>query len=177
MYFIRISQITFTFFIDSTDVIGTSSKLVDSESMPQITTTDLLCWSFQIARGMDYLASRKVLHGDLAARNILLCDENVIKICDFGLSRSLYKTDVYHKNKEVIASWNLITENLIKNKSIALSVRRHFFHSNGWHWNPSEITFLAFTPMFGHLELFFGNCFRLERHHTRACLVMRFTKK
>ncbi|XP_055305923.1 vascular endothelial growth factor receptor 3-like [Sitodiplosis mosellana] len=60
------------------------------------TTTDLLCWSFQIARGMHYLASRKVLHGDLAARNILLCDNNVVKICDFGLARSMYKTGVYH---------------------------------------------------------------------------------
>jgi len=27
-----------------------------------ITTTDLLCWCFQIARGMDYLASRNVHH-------------------------------------------------------------------------------------------------------------------
>lgn len=28
--------------------------------MRSITTTDLVCWSFQVARGMDYLASRKV---------------------------------------------------------------------------------------------------------------------
>lgn len=50
---------------------------------------------------MDYLASRKVLHGDLAARNVLLCDDNVVKICDFGLARSLYKSDNYHKKSEV----------------------------------------------------------------------------
>lgn len=25
-----------------------------------VTTTDILCWSFQVARGMQYLASRKV---------------------------------------------------------------------------------------------------------------------
>ena len=67
----------------------------DSSSR-SVTTEDLLIWSFQIARGMDYLASRKVLHGDLAARNILLCDENVVKICDFGLARSLYKDEDYH---------------------------------------------------------------------------------
>lgn len=66
-----------------------------------VTTTDLVCWSFQIARGMDYLASRKVLHGDLAARNILLCDDNVVKICDFGLARSMYKSDNYKKKGEV----------------------------------------------------------------------------
>lgn len=66
-----------------------------------VTTTDLLCWAFQVSRGMQYLSSRKVLHGDLAARNILLCDDNVVKICDFGLARSMYKTDVYHKKGEV----------------------------------------------------------------------------
>lgn len=68
-----------------------------------VTTSDLLCWSFQVARGMDYLASRKVLHGDLAARNILLCDDNVVKICDFGLARSMYTTGEYHIKTSV---WN-----------------------------------------------------------------------
>lgn len=68
-----------------------------------VTTSDLLCWSFQVARGMQYLASRKVLHGDLAARNILLCDDNVVKVCDFGLARTLYKTDNYFKKGEVIS--------------------------------------------------------------------------
>lgn len=53
-----------------------------------------------MARGMDYLASRKVLHGDLAARNILLCDDNIVKICDFGLARSLYNNENYKKNNE-----------------------------------------------------------------------------
>lgn len=87
---------------------------VDNEELKmKITTTDLLCWSFQIARGMDYLASRKVLHGDLAARNILLCDDNVVKICDFGLARSIYKGENYRKKSEV---WSLC-EQIETNKS------------------------------------------------------------
>jgi FMS-like tyrosine kinase 1 len=65
-----------------------------------VCTSDLVCWSFQIARGMDYLSSRKVLHGDLAARNVLLCDNNVVKICDFGLARSMYKSENYKKKTE-----------------------------------------------------------------------------
>jgi len=54
-----------------------------------ITSRDLICWSFQVARGMDYLAREKVLHGDLAARNVLLADDNVVKVADFGLARKL----------------------------------------------------------------------------------------
>lgn len=65
-----------------------------------VCTSDLVCWSFQVARGMDYLASRKVLHGDLAARNILLSEDNIVKICDFGLARSMYKNDNYKKKGE-----------------------------------------------------------------------------
>ncbi|XP_062547592.1 vascular endothelial growth factor receptor 1-like isoform X3 [Armigeres subalbatus] len=65
-----------------------------------VTTTDLVCWASQVACGMEYLASRRVLHGDLAARNILLCDDNVVKICDFGLARSMYKTENYKKKGE-----------------------------------------------------------------------------
>lgn len=69
-------------------------------TIDSITTSDLISWGFQVARGMEYLASRKVLHGDLAARNILLSDNNVVKICDFGLARSMYKCDNYKKKGE-----------------------------------------------------------------------------
>ena len=68
------------------------------------TTTDLLSWSFQITRGMHYLATRKIIHNDLAIRNILLDDRHVVKICDFGLARSLYKTDNYKKKGKVWAA-------------------------------------------------------------------------
>ncbi|CAH0548061.1 unnamed protein product [Brassicogethes aeneus] len=63
-------------------------------------TKDLICWAFQVSRGMEYLASRKVLHGDLAARNILLSENNVVKICDFGLAKSMYNNDNYQKKGE-----------------------------------------------------------------------------
>lgn len=64
-------------------------------------TKDLLVWAFQLARGMEFLASRNVLHGDLAARNILLAENNVIKICDFGLAKAMYNDNNYKKKENV----------------------------------------------------------------------------
>lgn len=43
----------------------------------------------------------QVLHGDLAARNVLLAEDNIVKICDFGLARSIYKNDEYKKQENV----------------------------------------------------------------------------
>ncbi|XP_044736869.1 vascular endothelial growth factor receptor kdr-like [Chrysoperla carnea] len=65
-----------------------------------ICSKDLLCWAFQIARGMEYLVSRRVLHGDLAARNVLVAENNVVKICDFGLAKSIYKDSNYVRKKD-----------------------------------------------------------------------------
>ncbi|XP_068143808.1 vascular endothelial growth factor receptor 1 isoform X3 [Drosophila tropicalis] len=76
-----------------------SNYKTDSTEAMSVTTSDLVSWAFQVARGMDYLSSKKVLHGDLAARNILLCEDNVVKICDFGLARSMYRGDNYKKSE------------------------------------------------------------------------------
>jgi serine/threonine protein kinase len=66
-----------------------------------ISTRDLISWSFQIARGMDFLVSKQVLHGDLAARNVLLAYDGVVKVADFGLARQFYVDYDYIKQQQV----------------------------------------------------------------------------
>ncbi|XP_014212347.1 vascular endothelial growth factor receptor 3-like, partial [Copidosoma floridanum] len=70
------------------------------ENFAYLCTEDLLIWAYQVANGMEYLTRRKVLHCDLAARNILLAENNIVKICDFGLAKTLYKDQNYKKQHE-----------------------------------------------------------------------------
>ena len=48
----------------------------------------------------------QIVHRDLAARNVLVGENKVCKISDFGLARGL-KEDVYTRRTQVIAKTNL----------------------------------------------------------------------
>ncbi|XP_065140452.1 tyrosine-protein kinase JAK2 [Paramisgurnus dabryanus] len=60
----------------------------------------LVHYSSQICKGMEYLATKRYIHRDLATRNILVESEFRVKIGDFGLTKVLPQDKEYYKVKE-----------------------------------------------------------------------------
>ncbi|XP_046849314.1 angiopoietin-1 receptor-like isoform X2 [Xenia sp. Carnegie-2017] len=73
----------------------------------KLTERQLLTFAVEICKGMIYLDEQKVVHRDIASRNILLTEKLVPKISDFGLARKLDVTRHYivNKNKMLPVKW------------------------------------------------------------------------
>lgn len=61
---------------------------------------DLLSFAIQTARGMAHLAGMKVVHRDLAARNVLIDENKVCKVADFGFARDIYVENHYTRKTQ-----------------------------------------------------------------------------
>ena len=98
----------------------TKSLNTVSESDQLFHSRLLVTLAVQIARGMEYLASKRIMHGDLAARNILLhydknCSKNIIaKVADFGLSKHIVNK-VYNKKNRNYVPWKWMAYEFLEN--------------------------------------------------------------
>ncbi|XP_072518536.1 macrophage colony-stimulating factor 1 receptor 1 isoform X2 [Salminus brasiliensis] len=68
---------------------------VGQENLWMLDLEDLLRFSSQVAQGLNFLASKNCIHRDVAARNVLVTDCFVVKICDFGLARDIMNDSNY----------------------------------------------------------------------------------
>uniref|UniRef100_A0A8C3P4R7 Receptor protein-tyrosine kinase n=1 Tax=Chrysemys picta bellii TaxID=8478 RepID=A0A8C3P4R7_CHRPI len=61
----------------------------------------LLNWCVQVAKGMYYLEEHRMVHRNLAARNILLKSPNQVQVADFGIADLLYPDDKKYFYNEI----------------------------------------------------------------------------
>jgi serine/threonine protein kinase len=79
-----------------------STNSVDSRLTGAPMEDKMVQFSLQIAKGMDYLIEKKILHCDLAARNVLVFDDELLKICDFGMAKDVRFSDYYRRQQSGI---------------------------------------------------------------------------
>ncbi|KAK2119983.1 hypothetical protein P7K49_001369 [Saguinus oedipus] len=60
---------------------------IANSTASKLSSQQLLHFTADMARGMDYLSQKQFIHRDLAARNILVGENYIAKIADFGLSQ------------------------------------------------------------------------------------------
>ncbi|XP_038062507.1 fibroblast growth factor receptor 1-like [Patiria miniata] len=60
----------------------------------------LVKFARDVANGMAFISSQKCVHRDLAARNVLVGDDMVCKVSDFGLARDVMNTRIYQRESQ-----------------------------------------------------------------------------
>ncbi|CAG8089023.1 unnamed protein product [Penicillium olsonii] len=73
---------------------GTLGQMLESRGVPSLPLQRR--WLYQLAIGLDSIHSRRILHNDIAPRNLLLDDSLNIKFTDFGVSSIVPKNEDMH---------------------------------------------------------------------------------
>jgi serine/threonine protein kinase len=92
-------------------LLGNRWNILSGSQSDPINSRCLVKWAYDIANGMHFLESKSIMHGDLAARNILL-DEDPLKygyplakISDFGLAKQFFNNSEYEKVSRMVVPW------------------------------------------------------------------------
>merc|ERR1739848_8650 len=75
------------------------SFLQDFDLSSELTVMDIVNCARDAAKGIKHLHAHKIIHRDIAARNMLLDENFVLKIGDFGLAQ---KGEEYHNSYNII---------------------------------------------------------------------------
>jgi len=79
-------------------------KEIDSLNSEGLDKSKVKSYLYQLLRGVHYIHKFKILHRDLKPQNLLLSNEGVMKIADFGLARG-YGIPVKNYTNEVVTLW------------------------------------------------------------------------
>ncbi|OHT06847.1 TKL family protein kinase [Tritrichomonas foetus] len=70
-----------------TELLTSSLRARLKSESSKLTASERMIIAIDVARGLEYLHERNIIHRDLKSLNVLLDNRNRAKICDFGLSR------------------------------------------------------------------------------------------
>ena len=93
-------------------------------------------YTVQIAKGMEFLSGQRFVHRDLACRNILLFNENDVKIGDFGMMRRISDNGEYkmEEQRKIPIAW-----------SAPESLRKKVFSEKSDIWSFGVLLWEVFT--------------------------------
>eukprot|EP00051_Salpingoeca_urceolata_P026830 m.4820 g.4820 ORF g.4820 m.4820 type:complete len:1110 (-) comp2126_c0_seq2:116-3445(-) len=82
-------------------------RSAQGETATSIGVHRLLDFCVQICRGLSAIADKGIVHRDIAARNMLVTSDSVIKVSDFGLARNVGSSNVYKlkSTRKLPARW------------------------------------------------------------------------
>ena len=115
------------------------------------------------------------IHRDLAARNVLVSEDMVCKVADFGLARDVMNVRIYQRESEVIRQFEVLFFFYLhftwvsNGKGECYLCRfytlrcREFCPCAGWHWNPFLMTCTQQRVTYGLLGFSFGRSLLLVR--------------
>nr|ANZ55075.1 insulin receptor 1b [Pyrrhocoris apterus]QIS94310.1 insulin receptor 1b [Pyrrhocoris apterus] len=116
----------------------------DNPNANHLSIKRILRMAIEIADGMAYLAAKKIVHCDLAARNCMVSEDLTVKIGDFGMARDIYETEYYQKGSKGLLPIRWMAPESIKD-GIFTS------HSDSWSYGVVlyEMATLASQPYQG----------------------------
>ncbi|XP_026332710.1 focal adhesion kinase 1 isoform X4 [Hyposmocoma kahamanoa] len=65
----------------------------------RLETCTLVLYIYQLSTALSYLESKKFVHRDIAARNVLVSNPNCVKLADFGLSKMVEDKSYYKASR------------------------------------------------------------------------------
>ena len=81
----------------------------------------LVLYSYQLSTALSYLESKKFVHRDIAARNVLVSSHDCVKLADFGLSRWIGN---FHKHAGRWESSHKMTFMTFRGRFVLQSIQR-----------------------------------------------------
>jgi len=112
-----IKKLTLVFEYIDTDL----KKIIDKTEGKGLEASICKSYLYQILQGMRLIHKLKILHRDLKPQNILVTNDGIIKIADFGLSRG-FGIPVKNYTHEVVTLWYRPPDVLIGNKNYYTSI-------------------------------------------------------